>query len=157
MAGPVARPAAWALAVCLAAFLAGCGGQTPGSGPVYPVKGKITLPDGKPLSGVRVVFMGPVTSGATTEGDGSFTVKEPKDGLPEGDYSIRLEIVETKVSGKKTSLPPFPGKYLDEDTSELKAKVTAAGPNDFDFKLTKGEGAAETKRGTGSGSSKVRD
>ncbi len=30
---------------------------------------------------------------------------------------------------------PFPGKYLDEDSSDLTAKVTAAGPNDFEFKL----------------------
>ncbi len=45
--------------------------------------------------------------------------------------------MESKGSTKKSTVP-FPGKYLDEDSSDLTAKVTPAGPNDFDLKLTKG-------------------
>jgi hypothetical protein len=157
MACPGQRCAAWMTAACLAALLAGCGGPSGASGPVYPVKGKVTLPDGKPLDGVNVVFLGPAVARAATESDGSFTVKSgDKDGLPEGDYSVRLEVLETKGSIKKATLP-FPGKYLDEDSSDLKAKVTAAGPNDFEFKLTKDDAAAGRAGGQGRGPAKVHD
>jgi hypothetical protein len=157
MVRPGPRCAAGMTAVCLAAWLAGCGGPSAASGPFYPVKGKVTLPDGKPLAGVKVVFRGPVVAGAATESDGSFTIKSgDKDGLPEGDYSVRLEVLETKGSVKKAVLP-FPGKYLDEDSSGLKAKVTAAGPNDFDFKLTKDDAATGRPGGQGRGPAKVHD
>jgi hypothetical protein len=123
------------MAAALAA-LAGCSdpGNPLRSASFYPVKGKVTLPDGKPLPGVKVVFSGPATSGATTESDGTFAFKDDKGGLPAGDYKVRLEVVESKGATKK-STTPFPGKYLDEDLSDLTAKVTPAGPNDFDFKL----------------------
>jgi hypothetical protein len=137
----------WAIAVALAAVLAGCGGKSPVSGTFYPVKGKVTLPDGKPLSGVRAVFSGPVTStSTTTESDGRFAFKGEKEGLPEGDYQVRLEVAEAKGATKKPTLP-FPSRYLDEGASGLTAKVTAAGPNDFDFKLTKGDADESSTRG----------
>ena len=124
------------LVFVMAVLLPGCGGSNPlGSASFYPVKGKVTLADGKPLPGVKVVFEGPATSNATTESDGTFTFKGTKDGLPEGEYKVRLEVVESKGTAKKPALP-FPAKYLDEDSSDLTAKVTAAGPNDFDFMLT---------------------
>jgi hypothetical protein len=159
MARLAPRCAAWALVASLAALLAGCGGRSPASGPFYPAKGKVTLPDGKPLGGVRVVFLGPVVSIVTTESDGTFTVKSgDKDGLPEGEYTIRLEVGDSSSKGKiKNARPPFPGKYLDEDLSDLKVKVTAAGPNDFDLKLTKDDGARDGARSTGRGPAKVRD
>ena len=130
------RRPAWAVGIALTALLTGCSDQSNplGSASFYPVKGKVTLPDGKPLAAVKVVFTGPATSTATTGSDGTFTVKGTKDGLPEGDYKVRLEVLEAKGTTKKPALP-FPGKYLDEDSSDLTAKVTPAGPNDFDFKL----------------------
>jgi hypothetical protein len=100
----------------------------------HPVKGKITLPDGKPLASVQVVFSGPATSTVTTEDDGTFAFKGDQDGLPEGDYKVRLEAPQTRGAAKRPTLP-FAGKYLDEDSSGLTAKVTAAGPNDFHLKL----------------------
>jgi hypothetical protein len=156
MARPAPRRAAWVMMATLAALAGGCGGNSPVSGPFYPVKGKLTLPDGKPLGGVRVIFSGPVSSATATESDGTFTVKGDKDGLPAGDYSVRLEVVESKGTAKRPVLP-FPGKYLDEDSSDLKAKVTAAGPNDFDFKLTKDNGVGDRPQRTGSAPAKVRD
>jgi Carboxypeptidase regulatory-like domain len=137
------RRTGWTMAAALAALLAGCSDPSNPlrSASFYPVKGKVTLPDGKPLPGVKVVFSGPATSGATTESDGTFAFKDDKGGLPAGDYKVRLEVVESKGATKKSTVP-FPGKYLDEDSSDLKAKVTAAGPNDFDFKLTKDDPAA---------------
>jgi hypothetical protein len=45
----------------------------------------------------------------------------------------------------------FSSRYLDEDCSGLKAKVTADGPNDFDFKLTKDDPSTDRSRGPGAG------
>lgn len=148
----------WAVLSSLAALVSGCGdgNNAPALGASYPVKGKVTLPDGKPLPAAKVIFSGPATGGATTESDGTFAFKGDNGGLPAGDYKVRLEVAESKGSPKKAALP-FPGKYLDEDTSNLTAKVTASGPNDFDFKLTKGDAVSDQPRATGSGPAKVHD
>jgi hypothetical protein len=140
----------WATAVSLAALLAGCGGKDPLSAAFYPVKGKVTLPDGKPLPDVEVIFSGPVTGHAITDGDGNFAFKGEKEGLPEGVYQVHLEVVRAKVSGKKV-VPTFPPKYGDEDTSGLTAKVTAAGPNEFNFPLTKGDAESSPRAARGAG------
>lgn len=141
------RPACWALLTIVAVSLAGCGPnvQPMSSKDFYPVKGKVTLPDGKPLAGVGVVFTGPYMAIAPTESDGTFTVKGEKDGLPAGEYKVHLEGTGSKSA--KRVVMPFPSKYLDEDASGLTAKVTPEGPNDFDFKLTKGEAKADAPRG----------
>ncbi len=147
--------AAWLLAASLAAVAAGCGeGRSASSGKFHPVSGKVTLPDGKPLAGANVVFLGPYSATAHTEADGTFHVKGEKEGLPEGEYQVRLEVGGTKSSARKASLP-FPSRYLDEDASGLKASVTPAGPNDFDFKLAKDAGGLPA---TGAGkAAKVND
>jgi Carboxypeptidase regulatory-like domain len=132
------RRSAGVLIVAIAAATAGCGDGRPNVGPTYPVKGKVTLPDGKAPPKVNVVFAGPVTSSATTESDGTFAFRGDKAGLPAGDYKVRLEVAESKGSPKRPVLP-FPGKYLDEDASGLSASVKPDGPNDFDFTLSKDE------------------
>ncbi len=135
-----------ALAVVLAVLASGCGdGDTRAVGKTYAVKGKVLLPDGKPLPAVKVVFSGPAMNNAVTEGDGTFALKEGA-GLPAGDYQVRLEVNESKGTLKNQQLP-FPRHYLDEDGSGLTAKVTADGPNDFEFKLTKDEPAAAKDSG----------
>jgi hypothetical protein len=113
------------------------------------VKGKVTLPDGKTMPGLKVVFWGPMHDFAITESDGTFAFTGQKAGLPEGDYKVFLEIAQAANAPKKATLP-FPSRYLDEDLSGLTAKVTAAGPNDFDFKLTKGDTTTDGSRGSGS-------
>lgn len=127
-----------ALALALAGLAAGCGGGTSQeaalSSTFYPVKGRITLPDGKAPPPLKVVFSGPVTSNATTEGDGSFTFKGTRDGLPAGEYNVRLEVVQPQGTPRKPTLP-FPAKYLDSHGSGLNATVKAEGSNDFEFKL----------------------
>jgi Carboxypeptidase regulatory-like domain len=136
----LSRRTAWALAAVLTASLPGCGGgeKIPNVGSSYPVKGKVTLPDGKPLANTKVIFQGPVSNNTITESDGTFAITGEGAGLPAGEYKVRLEIVESKGSLKRPVLP-FPGKYLDEDTSDLTAVVKPDGPNDFDFKLSKDE------------------
>jgi hypothetical protein len=133
--------------VALAVATAGCGGGVSMSTkPFYPVKGKVTLPDGKPLAGVDVVFSGPYLAIARTESDGTFAVKGEKEGLPEGEYKVRLEGSGSKSAAKRATLP-FPSRYSDEDTTDLTAKVTAAGPNEFNFPLTKDEPGGPSKKG----------
>lgn len=133
----------WALAACVAIAAAGCGEPTPKIGTLYPVKGKITQPDGKPLENVKVIFAGPVSSVMVTGSDGAFASGgENNPGLPAGDYKIRLEIVEVKGSPKRP-IRQFPDKYLDEGASKLTATVKPDGPNDFDFKLTKDEAQSQ--------------
>ena len=78
----------------LAVALGGCGEPNALSGAkLYPVKGKVLLEDGKPLTSGQVVFVGSksmITSPATIASDGTFTFKAASgDGLPEGDYKIR--------------------------------------------------------------------
>lgn len=151
------RPA-WVLPALVAAALAGCGGDgIPNVGRSYPVKGKVTLPDGKPLPQVKVVFAGPVTGNAVTEGDGTFAFKGDDAGLPAGDYKVRLEITDSSSKGSlKRPVLPFPQKYFDEDASGLTATVKPDGPNDFDFKLTRGDSEAHGPR-SGSGPARVTD
>ena len=144
------RRSAWSLVAAPAATAAGCGGGAPNLGSSYPVKGKVTLPDGKPLPQVKVVFSGPVTGSATTESDGTFAFKGDTAGLPAGEYKVRLEILESKGTLKRP-VQQFPDRYADEDGSGLTASVKPDGPNDFDFKLTKdgphGQPGARAGRG----------
>lgn len=152
--GPVRR-SAWALAAATGALLAGCGGEGVKLGTLYPVKGKVTLPDGKPLAQTRVVFSGPVTGDAVTGSDGTFAFKEGA-GLPAGDYKVRLEVVEAKGTLKRP-IAPFPSQYGDEDGSGLTAAVKPEGPNDFHFELKKGEATGKGPRRTGRGPDKDND
>ncbi|MHB1556601.1 MAG: carboxypeptidase-like regulatory domain-containing protein [Isosphaeraceae bacterium] len=132
------RRAPRTVAVALAVLAAGCGGQTAQEAALtsafYPVRGQLVLPDGKAPPPIKVVFSGPVTSSATTEGDGSFVFKGTKDGLPAGEYNVRLEVVEPGGTTKRPALP-FPAKYLDRHASGLSATVKPEASNDFEFKL----------------------
>jgi hypothetical protein len=135
------RFAVWLLSTVVAVSLAGCGESNPLSGvKMYPVKGKVTLPDGKPLTSGRVTFVATkstITSTANIESDGSFAFKGGAngDGLPEGEYKVRLEGGTT--TGSKKGGTPFPSKYLDEDGSDLTATVKPdESGNSFDLKLS---------------------
>jgi hypothetical protein len=135
--------------VVLAAVLAlaGCDRSNPlASATLYPVKGKVVLPDGKPLTSGRIVFAATkstVTAPAPIEKDGSFTIKGSLgDGLPEGEYKVHLEVDESTSQPVKGALPrrkaalPFPAVYSEEDKSPLRATVKP-GENVFEFPLKK--------------------
>jgi hypothetical protein len=129
----------------LAAGLSGCGNPIDRM-TFFPVDGKVVLADGKPLTAGNVVFVGTettLTNAAKLGSDGTFAFKSTKDGLPPGDYSVRIEVDESETGPSKGKSPrrkggmlPFPEKYLDEDTSELKATVKP-GENHFNFELKK--------------------
>lgn len=125
-----------ALAACLLA--AGCSMESdaPKSATLYPVKGKVTLPGGKPLSGGRVVLVsadGLIAPGGSVGSDGTFTIKSGDDaeGAPAGDYKVRIEPDPAAKKGK----PPFPPRYTEEDASGLKVVVKAE-PNDLALNLS---------------------
>lgn len=120
--------------VVLAIMFSGCEGGSHPSMKLYPFRGTVRLADGKPLTSGRIVFSS--TKGtayiAVVESDGGFIVKgSTGEGLPEGDYKVRLEMDETKlppVKGQpnpRKSALPFPVKYLDEDRSGLTVTVKA--------------------------------
>lgn len=131
---------------------------------VYPVTGKVTLPDGKPLESGRIVFVsqnGKIATGTVGSG-GSYTLNSgiSGEGAPPGEYKVRLEADESKFKQlPKTAKPgtnfPFPVKYSDEDSSQLKATVKPEPENKIDFKLDNEPPAKAA--GPGSGPSKVRD
>jgi hypothetical protein len=141
---------AWSGPLCLCAALtigtAGCGGGGGfGSATTYPVKGKVLLADGKPLTSGRIAFVSretALTFAGTIDPDGSFTLKTgTREGAPEGQYQVRIEMDETTLpvkgtAGRRSAQLPFATKYTDEDASKLTAKVTPDGSgNNFEFKL----------------------
>jgi hypothetical protein len=136
---PARRRLAWVVGVVMAVSLAGCGdANNPiAHATLYPVKGKVTLPDGKPLAAGKVIFKSTkttVTNTFTLGSDGTFS-KDAKEGLPEGEYKAYLEVGDMGSPKKRATLP-FAGKYLDEDKTDLTATVKPEGANEFDFKLT---------------------
>jgi hypothetical protein len=150
------RPLTWSLTAFLYLVAAGCGESDPLSGAkLYPVKGKVLLPDGKPLTSGHVVFVATkstITSTATVESDGGFTFKGTAgDGLPEGDYKVRIEAGSSGsgvkgAGGKSGGGLPFATKYLDEDSSELTATVAPdESKNNFEFKLQTNDPAAQLR------------
>jgi Carboxypeptidase regulatory-like domain len=137
----------WCLSLAVAVGISGCGGASPFSAAkAYPVTGKVLMPDGNPLTSGSVVFvatMSTVSSLAKIESDGSFTLN----GLPEGEYKVRLEVGESGHA-KKGSLP-FPSKYLDEDGSDLAATVKSdETANRFELKLTPNGPQKSSPRGS---------
>lgn len=127
------RPLLLLLGSTLAAFPTGCGGQdgAPPSMTTYPVKGKVVLSDGKPLTSGVIVFALPekgMEFEAPLEADGSFALKSSYgEGAPEGSYKIRIQPDVTKPVDPKArrsaAKPPYPVKYGDETTSGLTVVV----------------------------------
>jgi hypothetical protein len=150
------RRLAGPLAICAALGVAGCESNPLSGTKVYPVRGKVVLPDGKPLAMGRIVFVATsstLTAPATIESDGTFVVKGSLgEGLPEGQYKVRLEVDESKLPQVKArpaarSAPlPFPEKYLDEELSGLSATVKPGENAPLEFTLNKQTAAAPGKQ-----------
>ena len=125
--------AGWLSTVVLTASagLSGCGQSD--SLPklrVYEVKGKVLLPDGKPLSSGLISFVPkgdlPITPSAEIASDGTFSLVTggSGEGSPLGEYKVRIETPAIRVD-PKTKKPPFPSKYTDEDSSGIVVTVLA--------------------------------
>jgi hypothetical protein len=120
----------------------GCGASNPLAGmKTYPVKGKITLPDGKPLTSGKLILVGMksgISSVTNVESDGSFNFSSGSNGggVPDGEYKVRLDIIQGPAGKQKGSAAPFPSKYLDEEGSDLVVTVKPDDTNNLDLKLT---------------------
>jgi hypothetical protein len=144
------------MAIAIAASAAGCEKDPLAGAKLYSVKGKVLLPDGKPLSAGSVVFVGSksgITSSASIGSDGAFEIKAGSGaGLPDGDYKVRIEGgsgTDSKRGAKSKTGIPFDNQFLDEDASGLTATVTSdETKNDFEFKLIpkKSESGAGDRR-----------
>jgi hypothetical protein len=151
-ARPIQRRLAWLTSVVVV-VMAGCG-ESHSTLKLYPVKGKVLLADGKPLTTGRVVFVSAkpsITSVANIDSDGAFAFKAASgDGLPEAEYKIRIEgggSATKGPGGKLAGTLPFATQYLDEDYSELKATVTTdESKNNFELKLGAKSSAESTQR-----------
>jgi len=139
------------IALCLVILpgFGGCSSDAISDLTVYPVRGKVLLADGKPLTAGLVVFVSteiPVEFAGPIGPDGSFSIMNgKKEGAPKGKYVVRIEPELPKgltkgrsKSKKQPSFPfPFPKKYASEGTSGLTV-VVQAGPNDLEpFQLDK--------------------
>jgi hypothetical protein len=128
--GRIARPPREA-ALLLLAVLAGCGTSGGTIAQTYPVKGRVLLSSGKPLTAGRVAFVPkdvqtPPASGPIGP-DGSFTLttKSDGDGAAVGEYKVRIEPDANKAGRRQNRRPGFPLKYVDEDSSGLAITVRA--------------------------------
>jgi hypothetical protein len=137
----------------------GCGDpNAAGSLKVYPVKGQVLLPDGKPLASGRVVLVSKEKAVEFTGqigSDGNFEIKTSYgDGAPEGTYKVRIEYddpnqapVKGKASRRNVSNLPFAAKYTEEASSDLSVTVKP-GDNVLEpFKLTNERPATSGKKG----------
>ena len=129
--------------------LAGCSGDpgaTANTGTYYPVSGQVLLPDGKPLSGGKVVFLPKGGENATSSGevgpDGKFSLKPPggKEGLPPGQYKVRIDPPPAMLAhgprGEAKPLP-FSSNYTDIDGDTGLEATVKDGPTSLEpFKLT---------------------
>ena len=136
----VGRAAALALAV-----LAGCGDGDNAAPSVttYEAKGKVTLPDGKPLTSGQVYLVpvkgSPLDAYGKIGPDGTFalTTLGGKAGAPAGEYKVRIEpdpAAAPKPDRRGVAKFPFPAKFADEDTSGVVVTIEPK-PNDLNIHL----------------------
>jgi hypothetical protein len=123
---------------------------------VHPVKGKVLLADGKPLTGGRVVLMSPekgLEFEGAIESDGSFSIKgNHGEGAPEGTFKVRIEPDSLKpgdnsapTARRKSANLPFPAMYGDETTSGLTATVKSGDNTLEPFKLVPVPAGSQSK------------
>lgn len=128
---------------CVFGLLWFCGCGKPGAGiersvHLSEVKGRVTLADGTPLPGGVVRFIPAPKGGSDDEAtgeiqaDGSFALSTRKlnDGAAPGEYKVRIEATSPRTLKEGVAIPEIPRKYLDEDTSGLKA-VVKSGPTEL--------------------------
>jgi hypothetical protein len=103
-------------------WLAGCGGG------LHPVRGKVLLDDGKPLTRGMVIFqatLGDQTLQADGEihDDGSFQMRTntPGDGVAPGTYKVVIQV--PPLDSDKPMPPPFHPKYQSFAETDLQVTV----------------------------------
>ena len=125
------------LGVIGAVFVAGCGPKFNTTPPpkVYPVKGKVLLASGHPVSGGIITFHPHARVGTDASGeigpDGSFqlTTIVKNDGALPGSYTVSVN--PYFKDGRQTKVPVnrIPTKFAAPETSDLTAEVKAEDNN----------------------------
>ena len=124
---------AGAFVVCLA----GCGTG------FQPVRGKVTLPDGKPAAGSQVVFESKqtqqkISARGDVGPDGSYELStfNPGDGVPPGKYKVQVN-PPPMVNAEGPYTSPFNAKYSSFQSSGLEFEVKRGAKNEFPIQVTK--------------------
>ncbi len=125
------------IAGLFAICLAGCGGG------LQPVKGKVTLPDGKPAAGSQVVFESEqegkkISARGDVGPDGSYELStyKPGDGVPPGRYKVQVN-PPAMVNAEGPYNSPFNAKYSSFQSSGLEFEVKRGAKNEFPIQVTK--------------------
>lgn len=129
--GRIRRIAAGTCVLCpsalwLALAASGCSGE--GKVSTVAVEGRVLLADGRPLSRGRVTFVSADVSAPPASGelgtDGAFrlTTRDPGDGAAPGTYRVRIEPAAAP-GAPPDAAPPFPTRYVDEDSSGIVVTV----------------------------------
>jgi hypothetical protein len=128
------RLAAGHIAALLLLSAGGCGER------LYPVSGKVTLDDGKPLAKGLVIFEGlegekKVTARGDIQADGTYrlSTRRPGDGVPPGKYQV---LISPRVDVDNPEPVPFDNRYTDFKTSGLTYEVTS-GSNEYPIQLSR--------------------
>ena len=131
----VARVRGPGVALALALLgAAGCGAR------LVPVRGKVTFPDGAPLTEGMVVFESvggdrPVTARGEVRPDGGYVLGtyRPGDGVPPGRYRVLVAPrSDPNAVDKAPRPPPFDPRFADFKTSGLEVEVT---PDTTDYPI----------------------
>jgi hypothetical protein len=158
---------AWLSLLLTVAVIGGCGDNvsTLPSVTTHPVKGKVLLPDGAPLSEGVVTFVPVKETGRQAVGklnsDGTFslTTQKPDDGAAEGEYRVAIDsdLASGVVDNKGRKKAALPEKYRDDASSNLTATIKSGENNLPPFQLD--NKAAEKGKGAGKfgGSKRDRD
>ena len=140
------HPATWVVLIGSIA-LSGCGaGGSLTSATAYPVKGKVLLASGKPLTAGKVIFLPKSGSGMASIGeigaDGTFSLRtaDGSEGAPAGEYIVTINWPGTPLM--KSSDPDedavtpdrLRNAYSRLSTSKLRATVREK-DNTIDFSL----------------------
>ena len=132
---PPGRRALAAGTLLLLLPLAGCGQK------LHPVRGTVTLDDGRPLSRGLVIFEtqgeGPaVTARGEVKADGGYELStyRPGDGVPPGRYRVLINPMDPSDVPDEQKKLPFDAKYVRFETSGLEYEVKP-GPNEYPIRL----------------------
>jgi hypothetical protein len=127
-------------------LLAGCFSQGPTLPTAVEAKGKVLLPDGRPLTGGRVTLNPQAATEVEAFGDvnpdGTFTLTtyKPGDGAVPGTYVVTVSPFNyrsktgspTKIAGAAQ----IPARYGSAGTSDLKVTISPDGGNNLALKLS---------------------
>jgi hypothetical protein len=134
------RPVVAIVVVLLLSTLIGCGRRH------YPVRGKVTLEDGTPLTKGMVVFESldekpPITARGDIQTDGTYQLStdKPGDGVPAGKYRALVSPRDyDNIDGLEGPRRPpvFDLRYADFNTSGLQFEVNSSS-NEYPIQVTR--------------------